>query len=243
LIVVGTCGDPNRVARTHLLVVDDDPDMRKLVRTLLERAGHQVTTAGDGVEAVRLHHELRPDAVLLDVDMPNKDGWRTLEQLRETSDVPVMMLTAHGAELEKVRGLRGGADDYVTKPFGRQELVARVEVLLRRSGARADADDGPEPAFDDGLVHVDHARKAVTVAGNAITLTPLEYRFLQAFLRHPGQVLSRDQLMDLVWVDELGGSRDQVKVYVGYLRRKLEQAAGHSPIETVRGFGYCYSPA
>ena len=131
-----------------ILVVDDDPDLRDLVRELLERAGHSVRTAANGREALKLLFDVRPQLIVLDVTMPDIDGWATLERVRDVTDVPVLMLTARDAELEKVRGLKAGADDYVTKPFGRQELLARVEALLRRSrGASV-----PErEAYDDGL--------------------------------------------------------------------------------------------
>jgi DNA-binding response OmpR family regulator len=225
---------------TCALVVDDHPDLRALVRILLERAGHRVVEAADGREAVRALFQERPDVVLLDVDMPELDGWATLERIREASDVPVVMLTGLADELSKVRGLRGGADDYVTKPFGRQELLARVEVLLRRSGA---AGASVADVEDDGNIRIDHARRAVSIQGFEVSLTPLEYRLLTTFVRHPDQVLSREQLQDLVWGDTELGSADSVKLYVSYLRRKLAAVAGTAPIETVRGFGYRYRPA
>jgi DNA-binding response OmpR family regulator len=178
--------------------------------------------------------------VVLDVSMPELDGWQTLERIRDLSDVPVLMLTARGAELERVRGLQAGADDYVVKPFGRQELVARVQALLRRGGR--DAAEQQESYADDRLT-IDFGQRAVTFDGTAVSLTPLEFKLLAAFVRHPRQVLSRDQLLELVWGDAYGVSGDQVKLYVGYLRRKLapdEPAA--VPIETVRGFGYRYRP-
>ena len=226
---------------TCALVVDDHPDLRALLRILLERAGHRVVEAANGREAVRALFQERPDVVVLDVDMPVMDGWSTLERIREASEVPVLMLTGQAGELDKVRGLRAGADDYVTKPFGRQELLARVEVLLRRSGATA----GKTVADveDDGTIRIEHARRAVSIQGFDVSLTPLEYRLLTTFVRHPGQVLSREQLQDLVWGDTDLGSADGVKLYVSYLRRKLAAVAGIAPIETVRGFGYCYSPA
>ena len=133
-----------------VLVVDDEADIRSLVRELLERAGHDVVEAGDGNEGLRVFFSSRPDLVVLDVSMPGLDGWGTLERIRELSDVPVVMLTAQAQELAKVRGLRGGADDYITKPFGRQELLARVEANLRRQRSDADA-----PAkYGDGFVTV-----------------------------------------------------------------------------------------
>jgi len=221
----------------RILVVDDDPDIRALVVELLERAGHKVDQAPDGRSGLRALHATPPDLVLLDVSMPDLDGWQMLERIRDLTDVPVIMLTARGEELERVRGLQGGADDYVTKPFGRQELLARVQALLRRSGARA----APTKTYADGLVTIDFAQRAVTYAGRDVSLTPLEFKLLSALVRHPRQVLSRDQLLELVWGDAFGVSGDQVKLYVGYLRRKLDPDAPDSvPIETVRGFGYRY---
>ena len=165
--------------------------------------------------------------------MPELDGWQTLERIRDLSDVPVLMLTARDTELEKVRGLEAGADDYVTKPFGRQELLARVEALLRRAAGRT-AGRGPR-AYDDGRVRVDVTAPRSAWA-TASALTPLEFRLLATFVRHPGQVLSRDQLLELVWGDPDAVGPGQVKVYVGYLRRKLGDSG--ELIETVRGFGY-----
>jgi DNA-binding response OmpR family regulator len=149
-----------------------------------------------------------------------------------------MMLTALGAELEKVRALRAGADDYMTKPFGRQELLARVESLLRRASRRE-----LQEVYRDGQLEVDFSQRRVRASGEPVELTPLEFRLLGAFVDHPGQLLAHDQLLELVWGGERGTSRDQVKLYVGYLRRKLAEA-GVPPdaIETVRGFGYRYSP-
>lgn len=222
-----------------VLVVDDEADIRSLVRELLERAGHDVLEAGDGNEGLRAFFASRPDLVVLDVSMPGLDGWGTLERIRELSDVPVVMLTAQARELAKVRGLRGGADDYITKPFGRQELLARVEANLRRQRSEGDA-----PAtYSDGFVTIDFAQRAVEVAETQVSLTPLEFRMLAAFVRNSNQVLSHEQLLELAWGDARNAERDQVKLYVGYLRRKLGAPAGEeSPIETVRGFGYRYRP-
>jgi len=221
-------------------VIDDDADIRGLVAKLLERAGLSVEQAEDGRAGLRALHKNPPNLVVLDVSMPDLDGWQTLERIRDLSDVPVLMLTARGDELERVRGLQAGADDYVVKPFGRQELVARVQALLRRAGPHAAQQQ--EHYADDHLT-IDFAQRAVTFEGEAVSLTPLEFRLLAALVRHPRQVLSREQLLELVWGDSYGVSGDQVKLYVGYLRRKLapEDPAG-APIETVRGFGYRYRP-
>jgi DNA-binding response OmpR family regulator len=221
-----------------VLVVDDDADVRTLVCELLARAGYSVSEAPDGREALRLLYDERPDLIVLDVSMPELDGWATLERIRELSSVPVVMLSAMGAELEKVRALRSGADDYVTKPFGRQELLARVESVLRRAPSRE-----VRATYADALLEVDFSQRRVRANGADVELTPLEFRLLTAFVDHPGQLLEHEQLLQLVWGGERGSSRDQVKLYVGYLRRKLG-AAGVSAdvIESVRGYGYRYSP-
>jgi DNA-binding response OmpR family regulator len=226
------------MAGSRILVVDDDDDIRGLLRALLERAGHEVSEAPDGRAGLRELYAASPDLVILDVAMPGLDGWATLERIREVTDTPVLMLTARDAEMERVRGLTSGADDYVVKPFGRQELVARVEVLLRRprSGTAQDT-------YADALLSISFAQRTVQYDGREVALTRLEFRLLVAFVTHPNQVLSQDQLRELVWGDNLATSRDEVKLYVGYLRRKLAPDAPRStPIETVRGFGYRYRP-
>jgi DNA-binding response OmpR family regulator len=222
----------------RVLVVDDDDDIRLLLQELLSGAGYRVETAEDGRAALRVFHENPTDIVILDLSMPDLDGFETLERLRDLSDVPVILLTARSGEIDKVRGFRAGADDYVVKPFGRQELLARIEALLRRA---------PEPThlehYDDGAISIDYARRLVMCRGLPVRLTPLEFRLLDALARHPRQVLSAEQLIEQCWGHEAGVSRDQVKLYVSYVRKKLGQDAdGWQPIETVRGFGYRYVP-
>jgi DNA-binding response OmpR family regulator len=225
-------------AAVRILVVDDDDDIRALLRELLARAGYDVDQAADGRSALRRLYESPPALVLLDVSMPELDGFQTLERIRDLSDVPVIMLTARAEELEKVRGLGAGADDYVAKPFGRQELLARVQALLRRSRAAA---SGVTEAYADAYLAIDYRQRRIAVEGREVQLTPLEFRLLTAFVQHPNHVLSRDQLLELVWHDPSGVAGDQVKLYVGYLRRKLEpESPERAPIETVRGFGYRY---
>jgi DNA-binding response OmpR family regulator len=229
----------NGSVSSSILIADDDADVRRLIAGLLERAGHGVVEASDGREALKLLYARRPCLVLLDVTMPGLDGWQVLERVREVSDVPVLMLTALGEELDRVRGLRAGADDYVAKPFGRQELLARVEALLRRARGVADV---PE-AYRDELLEVDFAQRSVNVQRQPVSLTPGEFRLLSAFVRHAGQLLSRDQLLELAWGDAFSRTGDEVKLYVGYLRRKLGGPDGAgAAIETVRGFGYRYRP-
>jgi DNA-binding response OmpR family regulator len=225
------------MTHARVLVAEDDADVRELVCTILRRAGHDASEARDGQEALRALYDVRPDLVILDVAMPELDWFQALERIRDLSDVPVLMLTARDTEMDKVRGLRGGADDYVTKPFGRAELLARVDALLRRTAGRTEAPEG----YADELLRVDFAQRTVEAADQELKLTPQEFRLLAAFVRHAGQVLSHDQLLELVWGDAYATSRDQVKLYVGYLRRKLREATDAEPIETVRGFGYRYN--
>jgi DNA-binding response OmpR family regulator len=162
-----------------------------------------------------------------------------IRRVRAFSEVPIIVLSVREGQTDKVAALDAGADDYVTKPFGRQELLARVEAHLRRVGERAE-----QPGtYADGMVTIDFAQREVTVYGSQVALTPLEFKLLSTFVRHPNQVLSHEQLLELVWGDALSGSRARTKLYVGYLRQKLAVAdAGDSPIETVRGFGYRYRP-
>src|SRR5262252_8045024 len=200
----------------RVLVVDDDDDIRLLLQELLTGAGYRVETAPDGRAALRAFHANPADLVVLDLSMPELDGFETLERLRDLSDVPVILLTARDGEIDKVRGFRAGADDYVVKPFGRQELLARIGALLRRTPESTHAE-----RYDDGTLSIDYAQRLVLVRGLPVRLTPLEFRLLDAFTRHPGQVLSAEQLIEQCWGHGAGVSRDQVKLYVSYVRKKL----------------------
>ncbi len=224
----------------RVLVIEDDADIALGVRTVLDRSGFEVTMAAEGPEGLRVFHSERPDIVILDVGLPKMDGWTVLERIRELSGVPVLMLTSRGHEADKVRGLRGGADDYLTKPFGTAEFVARVQALLRRQRAPGELAE----VFDDGQVRVNFVTHGVRVNGVSVELTPTEFRLLAALVRHAGQVLSPVKLLELAWSDPLGIGPDRVKYSVMRLRRKLgPQADGASAIEAVRGFGYRYRPA
>ena len=219
-----------------VLVVDDEAEIRVALCALLEASSYTVVLAGDGREGLRLLHEERPDIVVLDVTMPVLDGWQTLERIRDISDVPVLMLTAHGRELEKVRGLMGGADDYLTKPFGNQELLARISALLRRPVMRSIE---PQEVRVFGELEIDVTRRQVTRAGKIVPLTRLEFALLDVLSRSPRQVFSRGQLVEQVWGPGWFGDDHVVDVHVSNLRRKL----GDDPreprwIETVRGVGF-----
>jgi DNA-binding response OmpR family regulator len=234
----------------RVLVIEDEEDIAFGIRIVLERSGLAVTRAGDGAEGLRMFHSTRPDLVVLDVGLPGMDGWTVLERIRDLSDVPILVLTAHGQETDKVRGLNGGADDYLLKPFGNAELAARARALLRRPRA---ADAGPAgeggesrkpEVFDDGVVYVNFVSHEVCVTGAPVDLTPTEYRLLAALVRHRGQVLSPEKLLELAWSDPLGIGPERVKYSVLRLRRKLGSSTGaDARIEAVRGFGYRYRAA
>jgi DNA-binding response OmpR family regulator len=223
------------VSDATILVIEDDPDIRGLVVALIERAGMRAREAAEGRAGVRAFFEERPDLVVLDVGLPELDGWQVLARIRDLSETPVLMLTAEGEQVQKVRGLEGGADDYVTKPFGREELVARIHALLRRGGR---GDVGEEGTLEDGTVTLDGAGRRVEVDGREVALTPTEFRLLAFLMRNRNQVVSQLQLLEEVW-GNADADPQQVRLYVSYLRRKLNEA-GADPIETVRGFGYRY---
>jgi DNA-binding response OmpR family regulator len=226
-----------RDGHISVLVIEDEADIRQLLRTLLEREGYKVAESESGRDGVRQFHQSHPDLVILDVGLPDLDGWSVLERIRDMSDVPVLMLTALSTERDKVRGLNAGADDYLTKPFSRVELLARLQAIARRQIQRND----PVTSFDDGTLHIDFAHQEVAIDGAAVVLTPTEYRLLATLARHQGQVLSSDQLIELAWDDPSGLAPSRVKYAVLRLRRKLGWGEGdEGPIETVRGFGYRY---
>ena len=220
----------------HVLVVDDEEDLRELTRLTLELAGHRVTVASDGMEGLRIFFSEPPDVVLLDIRMPAMDGWTLLERIREVSDVPVIMLTAYGQEWQKVQGLRGGADDYMVKPVGEQELLARIDAVRRRSTSA----QGTRDPYQDAVLSIDFRRHKVYVRSEEVHLSPIEFKLLAIFVQNRDMVLSADQLLDSCWGDRDSGP-DSVRVYMNYLRKKLEDdPAKPRLLETVRGFGYRY---
>ncbi|MDA0264415.1 MAG: response regulator transcription factor [Chloroflexi bacterium] len=222
-----------------ILVIEDDEDIRTVVATRLTKAGYDTTIASDGKDGLRHFYGDRPDLVVLDIAMPVMDGWQVLERLREVSDVPVLILTAAMQERDKLRGLRSGADDYITKPFSGEELLARVEVALRRVGAPVE--EPGSTTYSDSEIAIDFPKHEVFVRGEPVQLSPTEFRLLAALTRNANQVLGQDQLLDQVWGREYVGSLDVVRLYVGYLRRKVERDhEAPNLIETVRGFGYRY---
>jgi len=224
-----------------LLVVDDEEDLQQLLRAMLERRGYEVLSASGGLQAIRrLYHE-RPDLVLLDVMMPGMDGWETLKRIREMSTVPVIMLTALGEVNHVVQGLQIGADDYVSKPFDREELIARIEALLRRSTQPVDQAD-QTLSFDNGHLIIDPVSRRVVVHGQEVRLTPTEYRFLLYLAQNAGRVLTYESILSNVWDVAYQGGDKNVKVYATYLRRKIEPDPQQPRyICSERGVGY-YMP-
>jgi DNA-binding response OmpR family regulator len=221
----------------QVLVIEDEPDIARAVRAVLESGGLDVLTAVDGRAGLRVFHASRPAVVVLDISLPVLDGWTVLDRIRDLSDVPVLLLTSRGEEAQKVRGLHAGADDYVTKPFGNAELLARVQALLRRARPARP----PMDVYDDGLVRVAFDEHEVRVGDRPVSLTPTEFRLLAALVRHPSQTLSAEQLLEHAWQDPVGIGPDRVKFAVMRLRRKIGQHGGR-PIDAVRGFGYRYLP-
>jgi DNA-binding response OmpR family regulator len=224
--------------KARVLVIEDDQDISLGIRTVLTRNGFDVASSADGKQGLRAFHTTRPDLVVLDIGLPTLDGWAVLERIRDLSDVPVLILTAHGHESDKVRGLHSGADDYLTKPFGNSELAARVEALLRRPRAGQPQAE----VYDDGRLLVNLGSREVSVGGVPVALTPTEFRLVAALIRHPGQTLTPDQLLELAWHDPVGVGPERVKFGVMRLRRKLGEGGPGSSIEAVRGFGYRYVP-
>ncbi|MGY0234310.1 response regulator transcription factor [Longispora urticae] len=223
----------------RILVVDDDAAVRDSLSRSLRFEGYEVTTAEDGSRALELVRGGEPDAVVLDVMMPRLDGLETCRTLRaEGLLLPVLMLTARHSVGDRVAGLDAGADDYLVKPFALQELLARLRALLRRTlhvGAVPDTGEG-ELRFA-GLT-LDPATREVRRAGRLVRLTRTEFSILEAFLRHPRQVLTRQALFEQVWGYDFGESSNSLHVYLGYLRRKLESEGEPRLLHTVRGVGY-----
>jgi two-component system, OmpR family, response regulator ResD len=227
-------------ARRSVLVVDDEPTIAEVVSRYLERAGYRTRIASDGIEAIDAATSQRPDLVVLDLMLPGIDGLEVMRRLREHDrGTPVILLTAKGEESDRVVGLRLGADDYVVKPFSPAELVARVDAVLRR------VDTSPEHAapieFED--MTIDPAARRVIVRGEEVQLTQREFDVLLFLARHPGQVFSRNQLMDAVWQYSFYSDTSTVTVHIRRLRAKIEADPGQPRhIQTVWGVGYRFQP-
>lgn len=222
----------------RVLVVDDEPRMIGFIRMNLELEGYQVLEAHNGLEALEIIRTQLPDLVLLDVMMPELDGFETLRMLREFSSIPVIMLTAKGEEDDKVYGLELGADDYVTKPFGSRELSSRVRAVLRRAEMPSASPDQAILRIDDRL-SVDFNRREVIVNGEHIKLRPTEYRLLYHLIENAGWTVPHEQLLAKVWGYEYRDETHYVRLYVNYLREKIEEDPSNPKyILTERGVGY-----
>jgi DNA-binding response OmpR family regulator len=220
------------MAKETILVVDDERYIVELARMYLEQDGYRVESAGDGQEALTCARHLRPALVVLDLMLPGLDGWEVCRQLRAESDVPIIMLTARTDDVDRIVGLEMGADDYVTKPFNPRELVARVRAVLRRYQKSV----RPDQAVTVGQVTVDPASREARLGGHRLGLRPKEFDLLLALAEHRGLVMSRDQLLDLVWGYDFPGGTRTVDAHISHLRTRLEGSG--VAIETHRGIGY-----
>jgi two-component system KDP operon response regulator KdpE len=228
--------DQSQAKRT-ILVVDDEEKMVRFVRLNLEQDGFRTVAAFSGREALRKLNEELPDLVLLDVMLPDLDGFEVLRMMREISTVPVIMLTARGQEDDRIKGLELGADDYISKPFSPRELVSRVRAVLRRSETSA---GGPEELVEvDDRLKIDFGRREVWVDGKLVKLRPTEYRLLYHLVQNAGWVLTYDQILSKVWGYEYRDETHYVRLYISYLRQKIEKdPANPQYILTERGVGY-----
>jgi two-component system OmpR family response regulator len=229
-------GSPIRV-----LVVDDEATLTDLLSMALRYEGWEVKTAGDGRQALALAREFKPDAIVLDIMLPDIDGLQVLQRVRaDGTDTPVLFLTAKDSLDDRITGLTAGGDDYVTKPFSLEELVARLRGLIRRSLVAVV--DESDPVITVGDLSLDEDSHEVFRAGEPIELTATEFELLRYLMRNPRRVLSKAQILDRVWSYDFGGKSSVVEIYISYLRRKID--AGRTPmIHTVRGAGYMIKPA
>jgi len=229
-------GTPVRV-----LVVDDEPSLAELLASVLRYEGWNVVTAGSGAEAVRTAREFRPDAVVLDIMLPDFNGLEVMRRLRaELPQVCVLFLTARDAVEDRIAGITAGGDDYVTKPFSLEEVLARLRGLLRRAGLARAGGAGAELVAGD--LAMDEEAREVRRGGDIIELTATEFELLRFLMRNPRRVLSKAQILDRVWNYDFGGQAHVVELYISYLRKKID--VGRVPlIHTVRGVGYVLKPA
>ncbi|NIK70129.1 MULTISPECIES: response regulator transcription factor [unclassified Paenibacillus] len=223
--------------RQHIMVVDDDEKITSLLRRSLAFEGYEVTTASNGMEGLKLLLTADPDMLILDVMMPQVDGWEVCRRVREGgSAVPILMLTAKDDISDRVKGLDAGADDYLIKPFALEELLARVRALLRRKSDKIDESSSNKIVFEDLALDLD-SREAIR-SGRRIELTAKEYDLLLLFMQNPRRVLTRDAIMEKIWGYDFSGESNVLEVYIAMLRQKLEEGGTKRIIQTVRGTGY-----
>jgi two-component system OmpR family response regulator len=225
-----------RTPEARLLVVDDEPNIRELLSASLRYAGFEVATASDGQQALALAESFRPDLLVLDVMMPGLDGFGVVRRLRQSGKhTPVLFLTARDAAEDKVSGLTLGGDDYVTKPFSLDEVLARIRAVLRRTTVMARASDAPRLTFAD--IELDEESHEVLKAGTLISLSPTEFKLLRYLMANAGRVLSKAQILDHVWNYDFNGEANVVESYISYLRRKIDTTEPRL-LHTIRGVGY-----
>ena len=225
-----------------ILVVDDEPAQVRLVDMVLSNNGYEVLKASNGQEALRVIFEFKPDLVILDVVMPGIDGWQTCARIREVTDIPVIMLTGQrNSEDDIVRGLDYGADEYLSKPLGNRELLARVRAALRRAESPSYLDNRKKTVFNDDYLNVDVSERRVSVNGERLKLTPREFRLLALLLDNAGRVIPHQQALENVWGWEYIDDVDYVRIYVSHLRQKIEPDPSHPKyILTEPGVGYYF---
>ncbi len=222
---------------TKVLVIEDDEAIASLIQMKLERRDYTVHIAPNGVEGLRHVYSWRPDLVILDIMMPDMDGWTVCERLREMSNVPIIFVTAVGKEQDIVRGLELGADDYLVKPFSPSELIARIEAILRRQHASADLEI--DPIYQNGPLYVNLETREIKLDGDPIDLTPIEYKLLITLLRNEGKALTHSFMLKQVWGPAYENERHYLKLYIWYLRQKIEADSSNPRfIQTERGVGY-----
>jgi DNA-binding response OmpR family regulator len=217
---------------TTILVVDDEPNILELAKLYLEQEGYRVEVVGNGNDALLKLNSVKPSLIILDLMLPDIDGFEVCRQIRKQSDVPILMLTARREDVDKIVGLELGADDYLTKPFNPRELVARVKAILRRykSGLK------PGQAIEVGNLHIDLARREATVDSQPLRLRTKEFDLLATLAQNPGVVLTRERLLEMVWETDYYGETRTIDIHINHLRDKLSEA--NASIETVRGIGY-----
>lgn len=222
------------MVKQKVLIVDDEVSIQELIRFNVEQAGFDTEVAGDGLEAIEMAESYKPDLIVLDLMLPGKDGYDVCKEIRRTSNVPIIMLTAKETELERVLGLELGADDYMTKPFSPLELVARIKAVLRRASGQESQD---ENEYKVGSIFLQVDTREVKVGDQSVDLTRKEFDLLHIFMQNMGKVLTREVLLQKVWGYEYEGETRTVDVHIRHLRRKLGPE-GETRIETIHGVGY-----
>jgi DNA-binding response OmpR family regulator len=223
-----------------ILLIEDDAEFSNLTRIWLTNAGYEVFSAQDGVEGMRRVYSNRPNLVLLDANIPKMDGWEVCRRIRDMSDIPVMMVTVNNKKADKLRGFNLGADDYVTKPVDFRELIARIQAILRRTN-HANIENEPSN-FHNGEIEIEWRSRQVFVRGKRVKLSPTEFRILSCLIKNRGWIVTHEQLLEKAWGPNYIGDKSFVKLYIRYLRQKIEENP-HTPklILTERGVGYYFA--